>query len=284
MRWTDLRAKKRSCSPRGNKSRALRNENFPRGYAARLSGAALVCFWGSMAFAWHAPSQAAASRTQPVQMTPAAPPSSISRSAQSNPAQLRYVVVLDPAHGGTDTGAVLGPGEPEKTYALSLAIRVHVLLNTRGIRSILTRDSDTMVDNTARAVTANRAHAAACILIHATATGNGVHLFTSSLPPIRQADPRRTFLPWQTAQASYITESLRLESDMNAALARNHVPVLLERSSLVPLDSTACPAVAIEVAPLNAKTPLTNAAYQEQIATALASALAEWRSDWRLQP
>jgi N-acetylmuramoyl-L-alanine amidase len=212
---------------------------------------------------------------------------SIPAAAQPHPPELRFAVMLDPAHGGADNGAILGAATLEKNYTLALAIRLHVLLNARGIRSSFTRDSDTMVDNTARAIAANRAHASACILLHATATGNGVHLFTSSLPatarPVSQ-DPHRTFLPWQTAQASYGTESLRLESDVNAALAAQHVPVLLDRTSLMPLDTLACPAVVIEIAPLNSNTPLTDAAYQTKIAQALAAALVAWRTDWRLQP
>ena len=202
------------------------------------------------------------------------------------PPELRFLVVIDPAHGGLDTGAMLGT-TPEKTYTLALAVRLRVLLNADAIRSDLMRASDVPVDDTARAVAANRAHPAACILLHATGTGNGVHLFTSSLPAAGKQisqDTRRTFLPWQTAQASYTTESLRLESDINAALARQHVPVLLDRTSLMPLDSLACPAVVVEVAPPDANTPLTDAAYQEKIAQALDAAIVSWRSDWRLQP
>lgn len=216
----------------------------------------------------------------PPQTKPPIPP-----AAQWRAPELRFIVVLDPAHGGADKGALLAAGMPEKNYTLTLAVRLHVLLNARGIRSTLTRDSDATVDNTARAVAANRAHASACILLHATSTGNGVHLFTSSLPATGQpVSPRRVFLPWQKAQASYGTESLRLESDVNAALTDQHVPVLLDKTSLAPLDTLTCPAVAVEIAPLDANTPVSDNAYQQKIAQALAAALLSWRSDWRVQP
>ncbi len=219
-------------------------------------------------------------QTQPITtpIPPATPP---------HPPELRFLVVLDPAHGGADNGALLAPASPEKNYTLALAIRLHAILNAHGIRSIFTRDADTAVDPAARAVTANRAHAAACILLHATSTGNGVHLFTSSLSDAGQQitrNPRRAFLPWRTAQASYGTESLRLESDINAALADQHIPALLDRTPLAPLDNLACPAVAVEVAPLDSNTRLTDPAYQQKIAQSLAAALAQWRSDWRQQP
>jgi len=212
---------------------------------------------------------------------PPAPP-----APQWHMPELRFVVLLDPAHGGADNGAMLAAGLPEKVYTLELALRLHVLLNARGIRSVLTRDSDTEIVNDARAAEVNRTHAAACILLHATSTGNGVHLFTSSLPARAAGSQnlRREFLPWQTAQASYGTESLRLESDLNAALTGEHVPVLLAKTSLAPLDSLACPAVAVEIAPLDANTPVTSPSYEEEIAQALTTAVVAWRSDWRSQP
>lgn len=179
---------------------------------------------------------------------------------------------------------MLNAATAEKSYTLTLAIELHAALNARGIRSILTRDSDVALDNTARATIANRSHASACILLHATSTGNGVHLFTSSLPAAAVPDPRRVFLPWQTAQAAYETSSLRLESDVDAALTQQHIPALLARTSLMPLDSMTCPAVAIEIAPLDVNTPLSDPGYQQKIVDALGAALVAWRSDWRLQP
>lgn len=179
---------------------------------------------------------------------------------------------------------MLGTAGSEKNYVLALTARLRALLNQHGIRTIVTRDGDNALDTTARAEVANRAHAAACILLHASQSGNGVHLFTSSLPASAQPDPRQTFLPWQTAQSAYGTQSLRLESDVDAALTQQHIPVLLDKTSLMPLDSMACPAVAIEIAPLDANTPLTDAGYQRKIVESLDAALTAWHSDWRAQP
>jgi N-acetylmuramoyl-L-alanine amidase len=205
-------------------------------------------------------------------------------TTQPRPAQLRFLVLLDPAHGGTDIGAMLDPATAEKNFTLALAEHLRTDLNARGIRIILTRTADVTLDNEARATTANQSHASACISLHATSTGNGVHLFTSSLPAMTEADPRRAFLPWQTAQAAYETSSLRLESDVDAAMTQQHIPVLIARTSIQPLDSLACPAIDVEVAPLDANTPLSDAGYQEKVVDALDAAMVEWRSDWRQQP
>lgn len=213
------------------------------------------------------------SPTVPIHQAPIKPPNF----------QDKFVVVLDPAHGGSETGAMLTSNRPEKDYTLALAVRLHVLLNARGIPSILTRDADVAMSSDARAEVANRTHAAACIVLHATASGDGVHLFTSSLLSVEVAHPRQAFLPWTTAQASFITPSLRLESEINTALGEQHIPALLERTSLTTLDSMACPAVAVEVAPLNAEVPIVRSSYQEEVAETLAKAIGSWRNDWRLK-
>ncbi len=289
MRWTDLRPGERSRQRPVEEWRGFCKADLFARAASSLVFVVLASCSFSMSTGLQGVGQASPSQspTAPPVAVPsgsAAPQSSIPLPAQPIAPKLRFVVILDPAHGGSDSGAILSSGDPEKNYTLALAIRLHVLLNARGIPSILTRDADTTIDNTARAETADRAHAAACILLHATSTGNGVHLFTSSLPTVRAANPRRLFLPWPTAQASYGTQSLRLESDINASLTRQHIPVLLDKTSLAPLDSMACPALAVEVAPLNATMPVGNSAYQEQVAESLASALVDWRSDWGLQP
>lgn len=210
-------------------------------------------------------------------------PAAVASARSAGPA---FTVVLDAAHGGTDPGALLGAAGPEKAYTLSLALRLQVLLRERGINSVLTRGVDSPLASDARADIANRARASACILLHATASGDGVHLFTSSLPPASSTpqDNDRGFLPWRTAQASYVTQSLRLESDINTALAHDHIPALLGRTTLIPLDNLACPAVAVEIAPPDASTSLASSGYEEQIAEAISSALAQWHEDRGQQP
>ncbi|HET9099862.1 MAG TPA: N-acetylmuramoyl-L-alanine amidase [Acidobacteriaceae bacterium] len=260
------------------------------GWTGLSSSAAIAILFGCCAWTAHGQQSQRQKGTQPTSSPPSttsqtttAPPN-IPAAAQSRPTELRFLVLLDPAHGGTDTGAMLEPASPEKNYTMALAEQLRMALNARGIRSILTRTSDARVGNDARATTANHSDASACISLHAASTGNGVHLFTSSLPAVTESDPRRAFLPWQTAQAAYETSSLRLESDVDAAMTQQHIPVLIARTSILPLDSMACPAIDIEVAPLDANTPLRDPGYQQKVVNALDAALVAWRSDWRQQP
>jgi N-acetylmuramoyl-L-alanine amidase len=207
---------------------------------------------------------------------PPSPPASI---------QARFVVVVDAAHGGTDSGASISEHILEKDVVLSLAVRLRSTLASRGILVVTTRESDGNVAALNRAGIANHSQAAACITLHATTSGNGVHLFTSSLG---QASASR-FQPWQSAQAAFSTQSLRLSSEINSALGHAEIPVMLGRTSLQPLDSLACPAVALEIAPLAATssrsgTALADAEYQRRVIDSVAAALQQWRNDWRQQP
>ena len=220
----------------------------------------------------------------PGPVPPAPPAPSVPSPVAPNVAP-RFLVVLDAAHGGNDIGARISDHLLEKDITLSLAMRLRSMLSAHGIGVITTRDSDADSSATSRAETANHTPAAACILIHATATGSGVHLYTSSLAPT----PVTRFLPWQTAQSAYVTQSLKLSSEIDSALAHAEIPVSLGRTFLQPMDSLTCPAVAVEVAPLAAgattkATPLTNTAYQRSILDALTAAIDEWRTDWRQQP
>jgi len=148
---------------------------------------------------------------------------------------------------------------------------------------ITTRESDAAIPAVNRAEAANHAGAAACITLHATTSGSGVHLFTSSLTQI----PATRFLPWETAQGAYAEQSLRLSSEIDTAMTHAEIPVTLGRTALQPLDSFTCPAVVAELSPLHGAatvTQLSDSAYQDRIVAAMAAAVEQWQHDWRQQP
>jgi N-acetylmuramoyl-L-alanine amidase len=194
--------------------------------------------------------------------------------------QARFVVVLDAAHGGDDAGGHLANNQLEKNFTLALSVRLRSLLGARGIQVVTTRESDATVDADRRAEIANRAQAQACLSLHASGSGAGIHLFASSLAPV---EPVR-FAAWKTAQSAFVTRSLALEGVLNSALTHAGMSVTLGRTSLQGIDSMTCPAVAVEIAPdLSADkkttTNLDDADYQARVAEALAAALLEWRTE-----
>jgi N-acetylmuramoyl-L-alanine amidase len=205
----------------------------------------------------------------PAQAPPAPPPPSA-----------RFVVVLDAAHGGDDSGARLDGNQPEKDFTLALSVRLRSLLAARGISVVTTRESDTTLDANRRAEIANHANAQACLNLHASESGSGVHLFVSSLAPV----PPARFTAWKTAQAALVTRSLALAGTLNSALLQAGMSVTLSRTALITVDSMTCPAVAIEISPvrgpgLAVKTALDDPSYQARVAEALAAALLEWRTE-----
>src|ERR1700733_14153743 len=226
-----------------------------------------------------APLLAAAQTTPPPPPPPAPPPAqpSVVKTAP------RFGVVIDAAHGGSDSGARLSEHQQEKDLVLTLSIRLRSTLGAHGIYVVTTRESDSAITALNRAETANHVGAAACIILHATTSGSGVHLFTSSLTQI----PLTRFLPWETAQGAYAEQSLRLSSEIDSAMTHAEIPVTLGRTALQPLDSFTCPAVVAEVSPLNRSgtvTPLSNPGYQDRIVAAMAAAVEQWQRDWRQQP
>ncbi len=197
-----------------------------------------------------------------------------------------FTVFLDAAHGGTETGTILAPQLLEKDLVLTLSIRLRSALAARGMRVVTTREGDTNPPLDTRAAEANHARAGACLLLHATASGTGVHLYTSSLAQTAAA-PAGALVPWATAGGQYATESLKLASEISSTLENAGLPFTLGRVRLAPMDSLHCPAVAVEIAPLHpvgaagrgATARISDEAYDRRVIDALADTLVEWRSE-----
>jgi N-acetylmuramoyl-L-alanine amidase len=218
------------------------------------------------------------------QQTPTPPaPSNQSTASTST------LIVLDPAHGNSDAGATFGGSVAEKEVTLAFASRIRGALTSSGFTVVATRDADPtdLLTTDQRAEIANRTHALACIVLHATATGSGVHVYTSALlpPPPDESTPDSSApfipIPWDSAQSTFVAESRTLAAALTTSLGKDHLPALSAQAPLRPLDNLMCPAIAIELAPLlsanSGSTPPSDAAYQQQVATTLTNALRTWR-------
>ncbi len=192
-------------------------------------------------------------------------------------------IVLDASHGGADTGAALGDSLQEKTVTLAVAKKLQSLLTAHGFTVVMTRVDDTAdkpgtpgtpmsLDD--RAGIANHARASACLLIHAAASGPGVHLYSSELDGVAT---EAAVLPWATAQAAWVVESVGLEKQLAEALRRDGVPRISGRASVRPVDSLTCPAVVVELGPETEDVSSAGGdAYQQRVAQAIAGALEVW--------
>jgi N-acetylmuramoyl-L-alanine amidase len=208
---------------------------------------------------------------------PAAPSAA---ESQTHPAvtRVRPFVILDAAHGGSETGAVFSPELMEKTVNLALARRLQKELEARGIPVVLTRIADNMLTWDQRAVSANTSHAVLYVALHSSSSGHGVRVYTSMIPSPQPGQTNHSFLPWELAQSPFLQQSGVAASALAAECMASGLPVRSSSAPLRPLNSVTLAAVAIEVAPLGSSADeLNTAQYQRKVAAAIASGIAALR-------
>jgi N-acetylmuramoyl-L-alanine amidase len=126
---------------------------------------------------------------------------------------------------------------------------------------------------------ANTTHPIACILLHATPVGSGVHLFSTSLAQ-GNADPGAPVL-WNAAQSPFADRSHALTDGLRTAFGRSRIPVSAGQTWMRPLDNMQCPAVAVEISPEPDGGPAADdAGYQSRVASVIAGAMIFWRGKY----
>jgi len=219
---------------------------------------------------------------EPQITTVPSPPATTSGAPESQtpvppPAAPTPVILIDAAHGGTESGAVLGPDTLEKDVTLAFARRLRQDLMSRGLQVRLLRDSDTLLSTEQRAVIANVSRPSLYLCIHATSQGSGVRIYAAMLSG-GSAD-RGPFVAWQTAQASSLSRSRSLQQQLTAAVQKTRFPVRSLLAPLQPLNSITAPAIAIEIAPASGEvSQLATADYQQMVSAVLANAIGGIRS------
>ena len=162
----------------------------------------------------------------PAQQTPLPP--------NQAPAPAGPVIVLNPAHGGTDTGARGQNAAMEKDLVLQMARGVKAELERQGFRVVMTRNDDSNPSYDDRAAIANAYSDAIFVSLHIASTGTAGtirayydQLSTPYVPPNETADtpakavPRccgTEFLERGAARVSEFESSSR-RSDPNHARA-----------------------------------------------------------------
>ena len=215
------------------------------------------------------------------QQTPTAPsPAAIIPAV---PTSRRYFAVVDASHGGDDHGETLSPTLLEKDVTVALAHSLRQELESRGISTLILRDSDANLSVDQRAVFANADHAAIYIALHAASSGHGVRVYTALLP--YGEDDHGPFRSWTTAQRPALPLSHTAAVAITGELQRRQIPVRDLSAPLRPLNNVIGPAVAVEVAPQGADVAqLTAPDYQQLIMSAVATAIAAVRDQLGATP
>src|SRR3954447_17854011 len=134
----------------------------------------------------------------------------------------KALIMIDPAHGGTESGAVLNATVLEKDVTLALARRLRLDLGTRGFVAELVRDSDINLSTDDRAAKANAAHPTLYVCLHATSESSGIGVYTAMLP--ENAETSGPFVDWNTAQFSFLPASRAAQQEIMAAMQKGGMP------------------------------------------------------------
>ena len=234
------------------------------------------------------PTPSAANPQQPAPSTPA--PGSPSSATATVPAPPKprsggriYYVALDAGHGGDERGAQLTDTLNEKDVTLALARRIQHELEARGITVYNVRPGDNTLTSDQRAASANGSRAAIYVSVHAATLGTGLRVFTAMVPPMATPN-RRAFLPWDTAQAAYVANSANVASSIMTECNSRKIPVKTVAAPVRPLNNIAAAAIALEIAPqADTVESITDAKYQQVVAAAIASGIANVRGKLEAQ-
>lgn len=187
-----------------------------------------------------------------------------------------FYAVIDASHGGDDRGAALSDQLAEKDVTLALARRLRQELESRGISTLVLRDSDANLTLDQRAIFTNTAHPVIYIGLHAASDGKGVRLYTALLPA--GGENNGPFVAWDTAQTRYLPISLIAAQGVAFELTKRQIQVRTLAAPVRPLNNLIAAAIAVEVAPPDKDVmDLNQPAYQQNVAGAVASGIAAVR-------
>jgi N-acetylmuramoyl-L-alanine amidase len=211
-------------------------------------------------------------------------------------------VVLDPGHGGQDTGVIGSGGTAEKEITLAMARRLRATLEGRlGVRVILTREEDRSVALDDRVATANNNKADLFLSLHVNGSfrpatrGAAIYVaqFTDADKSVAALAHARVplfggglrdieLVPWSLAQIRHVDQSLTLarilqkQFESRVTLSTRSI----EQAPLRVLESANMPAALIEIGYLTnpeQEQQLSGGDFQSAVVASVADAVARFR-------
>lgn len=186
-------------------------------------------------------------------------------------------IIIDPGHGGLETGAKGKFGTAEKDITLDVSLKLKAIIErSLAFRVLLTREKDVNVSLDNRAAVANNNKANLFISIHANSSyrkeASGSETYFLSLKAVDEEARRLAYMEnnpadfeegierdseediqmilWDMAQASYIKQSSQLaeyiQKELNLLLGTMNRGI--KQAPFKVLTGVACPAVLVEVA------------------------------------
>ena len=246
----------------------------------------------------------------PVEPPPSQQPSVVPPSQLPSTVQEKKVIVIDPGHGGNETGAKGPDGTYEKDIVLAIARKLRGLLESSGdVRVILTRDGDQSVSLDDRTALANNNKAELFLSIHANSTFRGyatgaetyflsvqgtddesrnVAAVENNAIGLNQELPSTgndlKLILWDMAQTEYLSESSSLaetiQQELNAELGIANRGI--KQAPFRVLMGATMPAVLVEVGFINNPSEeklMKDADYQSKLASAIFRSIESFQKD-----
>jgi len=239
---------------------------------------------------------------------PAAAIPEVSRSSSPREDRKFRTIVIDPGHGGIETGAKGKFGALEKDITLAMSLKLkEIIEKNMAFRVILTRDRDMEVALENRSALANNNKADLFISIHANGSrrknSRGSETYFLSLNATDEESRRLAYLEnangdlegriekeneddvtlilWDLAQAAYLKQSSQLADRIQAGLndllgTRNRG---VKQAPFKVLTGAACPAVLVEAAFISnpeEEKELQSEEFQNNVARAIYQSLVEY--------
>jgi N-acetylmuramoyl-L-alanine amidase len=246
-----------------------------------------VCLAAMRVTASQAPQQ---SSTPPAaQQSPASPPAATPPGAatSASPGQTATtptrtglnIVVLDPAHGGTDLGARGTGGIHESDIVLDFAAQVRTSLEEQGFQVVQTRQGNANPSFDDRSAMANAQRGAIFVTLHIASTGTPGTARVYVMNDMAPGADATGLIPWDRAQAPFVSLSRKLGDQVQGLLAQRFKgsPPTAQAASVRQLRTTAAPAIAVEISSVTVE----DRAQLDHMAPGVADAIARGAAAFR---
>ena len=198
------------------------------------------------------------------------------RGESGNSGDTQTVVVLDAGHGGSDPGKIGVSGTKEKDINRSITCKTKALLEKNGITVILTRETDQGLSDASAKNKKLSDLEERCRIINESGAAFAVSIHQNSYsdPSVRGS---QVFYYKSSAEGKKLAEAL--QTVFNDTISREKNRRIKENTSYYLLIHVKCPIVIAECGFLSnpdEEQKLSDEAYQDQVAEALAKGILEY--------
>jgi N-acetylmuramoyl-L-alanine amidase len=219
------------------------------------------------------PSVPSPSSTNPAASTTSAQAASASQRTTPN------IVVIDPAHGGTDPGARGTGGIRESEVVLEFTAQIKTALESLGFQVMQTRQGNENPSFDDRSAIANAQRGAIFVTLHVASTGLPGTVRVYVMSDLSASSDTSGLIPWERAQAPFLPLSRRFGDLVQSFLSQRFKgsPNVAQVAAVRQLRTTAAPAIAVEVSSVS----VDDRGQLDRMAPGVADAIARGASAFR---